>query len=89
VRRRIAGRQNAARIARRPHFHNDGNFQFKNKFRPENTVSTSAGRRDAPSASFTDVLMIFADPEKPPAKPPGAPSAPAATTPEAPALPLS
>ena len=44
-------------------FNNDGNFQFKNKFRPENTRLYISRSRDAPSASFTDVLMIFADPE--------------------------
>jgi len=44
-------------------FNNDGNFQFKNKFRPDNTRLYVSRSRDAPSASFTDVLMIFADPE--------------------------
>ena len=44
-------------------FNNDGNFQFKNKFRPENTRLYVSRAREAPSASFTDVLMIFADPE--------------------------
>src|SRR6267143_3851603 len=73
----------AARI-----FNNDGNFQFKNKFRPENTRLYVSRSRDAPSASFTDVLMIFADPENRRQSrqemPPGA-----AATPAAPALPAS
>ena len=69
-------------------FNNDGNFQFKNKFRPDNTRLYVSRSRDAPSASFTDVLMIFADPENRrqirPETPPGA-----AATPAAPALPAS
>jgi hypothetical protein len=72
----------AARI-----FNNDGNFQFKNKFRPENTRLYVSRSRDAPSASFTDVLMIFADPENRRQSRQEAPSAPATTTPAAPVLP--
>jgi len=61
---RIRGSAGCLRgLQRRPHFHNDGNFQFKNKFRPMNTRLYVSRSRDAPSASFTDVLMIFADPE--------------------------
>ncbi|MFL6656127.1 MAG: phosphatidylglycerol lysyltransferase domain-containing protein [Sulfurifustis sp.] len=44
-------------------FNNDGNFQFKNKFRPDNTRLYICRPRTAPAATFTDVLMIFADPE--------------------------
>jgi len=75
----------AARI-----FNNDGNFQFKNKFRPENTRLFVSRSRDAPSASFTDVLMIFADPEnRRQSRQEAPPTASAATTPAAPALPAS
>lgn len=75
----------AARI-----FNNDGNFQFKNKFRPENTRLYINRSRDAASASFTDVLMIFADPEnRRQSRQEAPPSAPATTTPAAPVPPPS
>jgi len=70
-------------------FNNDGNFQFKNKFRPENTRLYVSRSRDTPSASFTDVLMIFADPENRRQGRQEAPTVPAATAPAAPALPPS
>src|SRR5260221_9246026 len=44
-------------------FNNDGNFQFKNKFPPENTRLYVSRPRALPSTSITAVLMIFADPE--------------------------
>ena len=69
-------------------FNNDGNFQFKNKFRPENTRLYVSRSRDAPSASFTDVLMIFADPEnRRQTRQETAPGA--AATPATPAVPAS
>jgi polyketide synthase PksN len=48
----------AARI-----FNDDGNFQFKNKFRPENTRVYLCRPAAAPAATIADVLSIFADPE--------------------------
>lgn len=44
-------------------FNNEGNFQFKNKFRPRN-VRIFACRSAASTAPFADVLMMFADPEQ-------------------------
>ena len=69
-------------------FNNDGNFQFKNKFRPENTRLYVSRSREASSASFTDVLMIFADPENRRQARQETPQG-AAAAPAAPALPAS
>jgi polyketide synthase PksN len=44
-------------------FNDDGNFQFKNKFRPDNTRVYLCRPAAAPAATIADVLSIFADPE--------------------------
>lgn len=57
-------------------FNNDGNRQFKSKFRPVTTRLYLCRPKGAPAASITNVLAILADPEKGrlPAAPAAAPA---------------